>query len=42
MDDMWLDEYVLVNCLEKQLGDKLWSHDQKKMYQKVQLRKEPE
>ena len=42
MDDTWIDERKLVDYLSNLLGDKLLSHDQKKMIQKVNLRKEPE
>jgi hypothetical protein len=42
MDDTWIDERKLVDYLSSLLGDKLLSHDQKKMIQKVNLRKEPE
>lgn len=42
MDDTWLDEETLVHILGGLLADKLWSYDQKKTYQKVNLRKEPE
>ncbi len=41
MDDVWLDDLTLVDNLNALLGDKLWSHDQKKMYKKVELNKEP-
>lgn len=41
MDDMWLDENTLIDNLNALIGDKLWSHDQKKMYKKVELNKEP-
>jgi hypothetical protein len=42
MDDTWIDERRLVDYLSNLLGDKLLDHDQKKMIQKVNLRKEPE
>lgn len=42
MDDVWIDEKKMVDYLSNLLGDKLLSHDQKKMIQKVNLRKEPE
>jgi hypothetical protein len=42
MDDTWIDERKLVDYLSNLLGDKLLDHDQKKMIQKVNLRKEPE
>ena len=42
MDDVWIDEKKMVDYLGNLLGDKLLSHDQKKMIQKVNLRKEPE
>ena len=42
MDDTWLDQETFINNLDIMLGDKLYSHDQKKMVQKVELRKEPE
>lgn len=42
MDDTWIEESALVESLNLLLSDKLWSHDQKKMYQKVNMRKVPE
>ena len=42
MDDTWLDEQTFVHNLDQILGDKLYGHDQKKMIQKVEMRKEPE
>jgi hypothetical protein len=42
MDDTWLEESKLIDYLSNMLGDKLLNHDQKKMIQKVNLRKEPE
>ena len=42
MDDTWLDEQTFVHNLDQLLIDKLYGHDQKKMIQKVEMRKEPE
>jgi hypothetical protein len=42
MDDTWIEEQRMVQPLSNLLGDKLLNHDQKKMIQKVNLRKEPE
>lgn len=42
MDDTWLDEQTFIHNLDSLLGDKLFGHDQKKMVQKVEMRKEPE
>jgi len=42
MDDTLIDEIKLADYLNNLLGDKLLSHDQKKMIQKVNMRKEPE
>lgn len=42
MDDTWIDERKIVDYLSNLLGDKLLSHDQKKLIQKVNLKKEPE
>lgn len=42
MDDTWLDQLTFVSNLDGMLSDKLYNHDQKKMIQKVELRKEPE
>lgn len=42
MDDTWIEERHLADYLSSLLGDKLFSHDQKKMIQKVNMRKEPE
>ena len=42
MDDTWLEEQKFVEFISNLIGDKLLNHDQKKMIQKVNLRKEPE
>ena len=42
MDDTWVDEMVFAKNLDAMLSEKLYSHDQKKMVQKVNLGKEPE
>ena len=42
MDDTWLYDDVFVQNLQGILEDKLYGHDEKKMVQKVELKKEPE
>jgi hypothetical protein len=42
LDDTLIDEVKMADYLINLLGDKLLSHDQKKMVQKVNMRKEPE
>ena len=41
MDDTWLDDETFVSNMSQMLEDKLYSHDQKKIVQKVELGKEP-
>lgn len=40
MDDTWLDEETFVQNMSAILEEKLYSHDQKKIVQKVELGKE--
>jgi hypothetical protein len=42
MDDTWVEERHLAEYLNNLLGDKLLGHDEKKLIQKVNMRKEPE
>ena len=42
MDDTWITDEEFARNLDAMIGEKLYTHDQKKMVQKVNMGKEPD